>query len=149
MTVEPFIELSIRNLRAVGSNKSTTITGIILNQGSSTAYRAEAEIVMGETSQTSFIGDIDPGSEVAFRVDIDRYNATAILNIKYYNVFNEIETKQMPVKVYPKEEAAPVVQPEQPQVERWIIVAGVLVFLCGAAFIIYRTVKKSRIAVRA
>ncbi|MEM2816102.1 MAG: hypothetical protein QW056_00885 [Candidatus Bathyarchaeia archaeon] len=149
VTVEPFIELSIRNLRAVGSNKSTTITGIILNQGSSTAYRAEAEIVMGETSQTSFIGDIDPGSEVAFRVDIDRYNATAILNIKYYNVFNELETKQMPVKVYPKEEAAPVVQPEQPQVERWIIVAGVLVFLCGAAFIIYRTVKKSRIAVRA
>lgn len=148
VTVEPFIELAIRNLRAAGSNTSTTVTGIILNYGSSTAYRAEAELIMGETAQTSFIGDVDPGSEVAFRVDINKYNATAILKIKYYNVFNELETVQIPIIVYPKEEAVPVIQPEQPQVERWIIVAGVLVFLICAAFIIYRTMKKSRIAAR-
>ncbi|MCX8177170.1 MAG: hypothetical protein N3F10_02585 [Candidatus Bathyarchaeota archaeon] len=148
VVVEPFIELTIRNLRAAGSNTSTTVTGIILNYGSSTAYRAEAEVIMGETVQTSFIGDIDPGSEVAFRVDVDRYNATATLKIKYYNVFNELEAIQMPIKVYLKEEAAPVIKPEQPQVERWIIVAGVLVFLFCAALIIYRMMKKSRNAAR-
>ncbi|MEM3641728.1 MAG: hypothetical protein QXH37_07405, partial [Candidatus Bathyarchaeia archaeon] len=146
--VEPFIELVTKNIRATGTNASSTLTGIIINYGSSTARCVEAELKIGDTVQSSFIGDIDPGSEIAFRVDINKYNTTAILTLKYYNVFNEQETKEMYVSIALQEEvASPPVQAEQWPVERWVIVAGVIVFLAVSTVIIYRMMKKSKLPV--
>jgi len=143
--VEPFIELVISNIRATGTSASSTVTGIIVNYGSSTARCVEAELKIGDTVQSSFIGDIDPGSEIAFRVDIDKYNGTALLTIKYLNVFNEQETKETSVSITLQEETAPPpTQTEQGPIERWIIVAGVIVFLAAATLMIYRMMKKTR-----
>jgi hypothetical protein len=145
VTVEPFIELDVRNIRAVGKASSSTVTGIILNYGSTTAYRVEVELKIGNTTQSSFIGDVDPGSEVAFKVDIECFNNSATLTVKYYNVFNEVESKKVDVKVQlQEEEAPPATEKEQPLIERWIIVAGVLIFLAAAIFLIYRITRKSR-----
>ncbi|MEM3601912.1 MAG: hypothetical protein QXN87_04480, partial [Candidatus Bathyarchaeia archaeon] len=145
VTVEPFIELDVRNIRAVGKASSSTVTGIVLNYGSTTAYRVEVELKIGNATQSSFIGDVDPGSEIAFKVDIDRFNTSAILTVKYYNVFNEVELKKVDVKVQlQEEEAPPTAEKEQPSIERWVIVAGVLIFLAVAIFLIYRIMRKSR-----
>jgi hypothetical protein len=43
-----------------------------------------------------------------------------------------------------EEEAPPATEKEQPLIERWIIVAGVLIFLAAAIFLIYRITRKSR-----
>ncbi|MGB9854391.1 MAG: hypothetical protein ACPLRY_06265 [Candidatus Bathyarchaeales archaeon] len=146
VTVEPFIELVTKNLRAIGTNASSTVTGIIVNYGSSTARCVEAELKIGDTVQSSFIGDVDPGSEIAFRVDINKYGNTALLTLKYYNIFNEQETKEMNVTVTLQEEVTPPpTQTEQWPAERWIIVAGVIVFLAVSTIMIYRMMKKSRL----
>ena len=148
VTVEPFIELLIRNIRATGTNSSSTVTGIIVNYGSSTAYRVETELKIGDTVQSSFIGDIDPGSEVAFRVDINKYNDTALLTVRYYNIFNEKDSKEVNVSITLQEEAAPPpTQGEEWPIERWVIVAGVIVFLAIATVMIYKMMKKSKPAV--
>jgi len=146
VTVEPFIDLLIRNVRATGTNSSSTVTGIIVNCGSSAAYRVEAELKVGERVESSFIGDVDPGSEVAFRVDVDKFSSSAVLSIKYYNVFNEVESKQINVTVKLQEETTTKPpQIEQPYLERWIIVAGVIVFMAIAILLIYKMMKKARI----
>jgi hypothetical protein len=143
--VEPFIELVISNIRATGTSASSTVTGIIVNYGSSTSRCVEAELKIGDIAQSSFIGDIDPGSEIAFRVDIDKYNDTALLTIKYLNVFNEQEKKETTVSITLQEETAPPpTQTEQWPIERWIIVAGVIVFLAAATLMIYKMMKKTR-----
>jgi hypothetical protein len=147
VTVEPFIELLIRNIRATGTSSSSTVTGVIVNYGSSAAYRVEAEVKIGDTVQSSFIGDIDPGSEVAFRVDINKYNSTAVLEVRYYNIFNERESKKMNISIALQEEAAPPpTRAEELPIERWVIVAGVIVFLAVATLMIYKMMKKSRLA---
>lgn len=146
VTVEPFIELSIKNIRATGKNASSTVTGIIINYGSTVARCVETQLKIGETEQSSFIGDVDPGSEIAFRIDINKYNETAVLTLKYLNAFNEEETKEINVSITLQEET-PSTTPETEQwpLERWIIVAGVIVFLAVSTLIIYRMMKKTKL----
>ncbi|MEM3703569.1 MAG: hypothetical protein QXX79_04010 [Candidatus Bathyarchaeia archaeon] len=147
VTVEPFIELLIRNIRATGTNSSSTVTGIIINYGSSAAYRVEVEVKIGDAVQSENIGDVEPGAEVAFRVDIDKYNSTALLTVRYYNIFNERESKEMGVSITLREEAVPPpVQAEEWLIERWVIVVGVIVFLAISTMMIYKMMKKSRLA---
>jgi hypothetical protein len=146
VVVEPFIELLIRNIRGTGTNSSSTITGIITNFGSSTAYRVEVELRIGEAAQSETIGDIGPGEEAAFRVDIGRYNNTALLTVSYYNIFNEREVKEMNVGITLREEAVPpTAQAEEWPIERWVIVAGVIIFLVIATTMIYRMMKKTKL----
>ncbi|MGB9778081.1 MAG: hypothetical protein ACPLW8_01640 [Candidatus Bathyarchaeales archaeon] len=146
VTVEPFIELLTRNVRATGTNVSSTVTGIIINYGSSTAYRVEVELKIEDVVQSETIGDVGPGEEVAFRVDINKYNSTALLTMRYYNIFNERESKEMNVTVTMREEAAPpTTKAEEWPIERWIIVAGVIVFLAVATVMIYKMMKKTRL----
>lgn len=145
VVVEPFIELLIKNVKGTGTNASSTVTGILVNYGSSTAYRVEVEVKIGDTVQSENIGDIGPGEEVAFRVDVDKFNSTALLTVKYYNVFNERESKDMNVSIILREEAAPPITHEEWPIERWIIVAGVIVFLAIATVMIYRMMKKTRL----
>jgi hypothetical protein len=146
VVVEPFIELAIRSVKATGTNASSTVTGTLINYGSSTAYRVEVELKIGNTIASENIGDIGPGEEVAFRVDIDNYNETAVLTVRYYNIFNEINTNEMTITIIKREEAAPITAKEEGwPIERWVITAGVMVFLAVAALLIYRMMKKTRV----
>lgn len=143
--VEPFIDLALRNVKATGTGATSTVSGIIVNYGSAMAYRVEVELKIGDVSQSSFVGDIEPGSEIAFRVDMNKYSDSAILTIKYYDVFNKLESKATNITITLQETAPPTVQGGEFTVERWIIVTGVIIFLAVAAVLIYRTVKKSKL----
>ncbi|MEM3442194.1 MAG: hypothetical protein QXV09_07930, partial [Candidatus Bathyarchaeia archaeon] len=146
VVVEPFIDLMVRNVKATGTNATSTLTGILVNYGSSTAYRVEVELIVGDAVGWSLIGDVDPGSEVAFRLDVSKYNESAVLTVKYYNMFNELESKGMNVSIALQEETeTPSTQQEQLPIERWIIVVGVIVFLAVATVLIYKMMKKSKI----
>ena len=146
VVVDPFIELVIRGLKASGTNASSTVSGTLVNYGSSTAYRVEVEVKIGDTVASETIGDVGPGEEVAFRVDINKYNATALLTVRYYNIFNEIELKETCITITRREEAAPqTAKTQELPIEKWVIVAGVMAFLIAAALLIYRMMKKTKI----
>ncbi len=142
IVVEPFIDLQIRDVKATGTPTSSTVSGIIVNYGSATAYRVEASLKVNNVSRSTFIGDIGPGSEVAFRIDVSTYNETGVLRIRYYNIFNELDYVEAIVKIILQEETttAPV-QSKGIGIETWIIVVAVTVFLTVSAFLIYRFLK--------
>ena len=146
VVVEPFIDLVIKDLKAVGSNSSSSVTGIIINYGSATASRVEICVKIGNASKSSFIGDVESGSQVAFKVEVPAYNESAILQLSYYNALDELTIEEKPISImYQAEETAPP-PPEQgmPAIERWIIVAAVIVFLFVSALLIYKMMKKTR-----
>jgi len=139
--VEPFIDLRIKNIKATGTKSSSTISGTIVNYGSATAYRVEVSLEVNNVVGSTLIGDVDPGSEVAFRIDVPGYNETGVLRISYYNVFNELSCSEMVVKITLREEAVVPVQKKEVGIETWIIVGAVAVFLAVSAFLIYRFLK--------
>ncbi|MEM2987936.1 MAG: hypothetical protein QXK26_02700, partial [Candidatus Bathyarchaeia archaeon] len=144
--VEPFIDLTLRNVKATGTGTTSTASGIVVNYGSAIAYRVEVELKIGDFTQSSFIGDVEPGSEIAFRVDINKYSDSAVLTVRYYDIFNKLESKATNITITLQEVAPPTVKGEEFPIERWIIVVGVIIFLAVAALLIYRTVKKSKLA---
>lgn len=139
--VEPFIDLQIREVKATGTPSSSTVSGIIVNYGSATAYRVEVSLSINNIVKSTFIGDIDPGSEVAFRVDVPTYSETGILRIRYYNVFNELNSIETAIRITLREETITPTQTEKTGTETWIVVVAVTVFLAVSAFLIYRFLK--------
>ncbi|MEM3617667.1 MAG: hypothetical protein QXK47_01160 [Candidatus Bathyarchaeia archaeon] len=143
--VEPFIDLTLRNVKATGTGATSTVSGIIVNYGSAIAHRVEVELQISDATQSSFIGDVEPGSEIAFRVDVNKYSDSAVLTVRYYDIFNKLESKEMNITITLQEVSPPTVKGGEFTIERWIIVAGVIIFLAVAAVLIYRTVKKSKL----
>ncbi|MEM0006742.1 MAG: hypothetical protein QXR89_00535 [Candidatus Bathyarchaeia archaeon] len=145
VTVEPFIELVLRNVKATSTGTTSKITGTITNYGSSAAKRVEVEAKIGSATGTWFIDVIDPGSDAVFTVDVGAYAESATLTVRYYNAFDELASKSMNVTITLQEAAQQQIQGEEFPIERWIIVAGVIIFLAVATVLIYRTVKKSKL----
>ncbi|MEM3546980.1 MAG: hypothetical protein QXU47_00595 [Candidatus Bathyarchaeia archaeon] len=140
--VEPFIDLQIREVKATGTASTSTVSGVVVNYGSATAYRVEASFIVNNISRSTIVGDVDPGSEVAFRIDIPAYNETGVLRIRYYNIFNELTSIDTIVRIVLREEAiTPAVQGGGVGVETWIIVVAVTIFLTISALLIYRFLK--------
>jgi hypothetical protein len=145
VVVEPFIELVLRNIKATSTGATSKITGTITNYGSSEAKRVEVEVKIGSATGTWFIDVIDPGSDAVFTVDVGAYAESAILTVKYYDAFDQLASKTMNVTITLQETPQQQVKGEEFPIERWIIVAGVIIFLVVAAILIYRTVRKSRL----
>jgi hypothetical protein len=145
IVVEPFIELVLRNVKATSTGATSKITGTITNYGSSAARRVEVEVKIGSAAGTWFIDAIDPGSDAVFTVDVGAYAESAILTIRYYDAFDQLASKTMNVTITFQEAAQQQVKGEEFPIERWIIVAGVVIFLVVATVLIYRTVKKAKL----
>ncbi|MCD6464962.1 hypothetical protein J7L27_01165 [Candidatus Bathyarchaeota archaeon] len=145
VVVEPFIDLLVKDIRAIGRNTSSTITGVIVNRGSATAYRVEAIFQVNGVNRSMLVGDIEPGSELAFRVEVPKYGENGTLRITYYNIFDEFNSREMNVKIEPQfETKITPVQEEGMGFEKWIVIGVVAAFLSIAAFLIYRLLRKSR-----
>jgi len=137
--VEPFIELVIKDVRAYGTNTTASVSGTIVNYGSATAYRVEASLEVNNVSRSTFVGDVETGSEVAFRIDVPTYADVGTLRIKYYNIFNELQSKEMEISIE-KQIEVPVAPPKQEGIppEMWIVIGAVVAFLAVSAFLIYK-----------
>lgn len=142
VVVEPFIDLLIKDVRAIGKSSMSTVSGTIVNYGSATAYRVRAIFQIEDESRSTLVGDVAPGDELAFRIDLPKYGERGVLRIEYYNIFDELAYREMSVSVE--------FQPETPiapapsggiGIEAWIVVAAVVVFLSLASFLIYRVLR--------
>ncbi|MEM2568464.1 MAG: hypothetical protein QXT67_00770 [Candidatus Bathyarchaeia archaeon] len=142
VVVEPFIDLLIKDVSAIGRT-SSTVSGIIANYGSATAYRVRAVFQVGGTTGSALVGDIAPGDEVIFKVEVPDYDETGILRIEYYNIFDELMVREMQVSIVEQ----PIETPTTPTpkegigLEMWIVIVAVIAFLSFAAFLIYRALR--------
>jgi PKD repeat protein len=113
IALEPFIDIVVRDLKAEASGNVLEVSGTLINYGSATAYRVEVRVDAGNSSSSSFVGDVDPGSQTAFRVRVQASESlgdTAKLYVSYYNIFNERDARELPIsitRVQPKVEEKP------------------------------------------
>ncbi|MCX8205046.1 MAG: hypothetical protein N3H31_05295 [Candidatus Nezhaarchaeota archaeon] len=142
VVVEPFIDLLIKDVSATGRASSSTVAGTVVNYGSATAYRVKAVFQVGGASRSVLIGDVAPGDELTFKVEVPRYEEVGVLRIEYYNVFNELYSRELQVDVELRAEAPAAPAPNVVVgVEAWVVVVAVVAFLTTAALLIHRALK--------
>ncbi|MEM3591540.1 MAG: hypothetical protein QW702_05515 [Candidatus Bathyarchaeia archaeon] len=142
VVVEPFIDLLVKDISASGKVSSSTVSGVVANYGSATAYRVRATFNIGNMSGFVLVGDVTPGEEMAFKVEVPRYGETGTLRIEYYDAFNEQFSKEFLISVEMLPEA-PVTLPKEEGLgfERWIVIGAVIAFLVFAFLLIYRALR--------
>ncbi|MCX8185140.1 MAG: hypothetical protein RMI56_03650 [Sulfolobales archaeon] len=145
VVVEPFVDLTLRDLKATIVTDTLRVSGVLVNYGSASAYRAGARVCLsGGRCAESFIGDVESGAQRAFSVTMSAVPLLDVvrLTIYYYNVYNELQHIEFSVSVTvtttPTQTTTPV--ENQYTIERWIIIATVAGFLVGVAYLIYRVV---------
>jgi hypothetical protein len=140
IAIQPYIDLTIKDLKAEESGGTVRITGTIINYGSATAYRVKAQYMQSET----YIGDIEPGGEAAFKIEASSTgNSKATIEITYQNAFNEKETIKVNATITRVQEIVQQ-QPAQPTLGTWttmIITAATTIFLAIATTMIYKMYK--------
>ena len=101
--VEPFIRIVARELSAVFTpSEGLKISGTLINMGSATAQRVEVVACVDSTCKSSFIGDVDPASQTAFRIDVPLPRVESdkcTLIIRYYNSYNTLETMNLSINI--------------------------------------------------
>ncbi|MEM2961331.1 MAG: hypothetical protein QXU67_06970, partial [Candidatus Bathyarchaeia archaeon] len=146
VVVDPFIDLLIKDVRATGKSSSSTVSGVIINYGSATAYRVKAVFEVRDVNESRLIGDVAPGDELAFRIDLPRYGESGMLRIEYYNIFDELASREMllNIELQPETPITPIPS-EGIGFETWIVVAAVIIFLSLAFLLIYRALRSRSI----
>ncbi|MEM1989080.1 MAG: hypothetical protein QW782_00385 [Candidatus Bathyarchaeia archaeon] len=140
--VEPFIDLVVKDINTFGRNYSSVVSGVVANYGSATAYRVRATLSVGGINGSVLIGDIPPGDEMVFKVDVPVYGEKGTLIIEYYNIFNEQFSRELSVNIRLIYEA-PAAPPASQGLafEQWIVIGAVAAFLSFASFLIYRALR--------
>jgi hypothetical protein len=140
IAIQPYIDLTIKDLKAEEYGGTVRITGTIINYGSATAYRVKAQYMQSET----YIGDIEPGGEAAFKIEASSTGSSkATIEITYQNAFNEKETIKVNATITRIQEVTPP-QQQQPTRISWTtitIIAATTIFLAIAATMIYKMYK--------
>jgi hypothetical protein len=147
LAVEPFIELSLTQVTTSLSNGTLKIGGTLINYGSQTAYRVNIIAYTSNLSSSYFIGDMDPASQSAFRIEVpvpsyvNKENVTLI--ITYYNTYNELYRREInfQVSAQPTETHTQITQTtgnilNNVEIRAAIVMIGA--FLLFTAIIIYR-----------
>lgn len=118
-----------------------TVTGVLLNQGLATARNVLAIVEYDGKAATGFIGDVDPGGQMPFRVELENVSytgSTCTLIIKYLDDYNTIYTTY--TQLVPEIGVVPSPQSpasERPSDYRSIIIAMIAVFLIAVFVLIY------------
>ena len=143
IALEPFIDIVVKDLRAEASGNILEVSGTLINYGSATAYRVEVKVWAGNDSSSTFVGDVEPGSQTAFRVRVpisESVSDTATMSIGYYNIFNEHYVRELPIsitRVQPKVEEKPAHETSS-TFYGVLTIALIAVFLVLVGFLIFR-----------
>lgn len=142
IAIEPYIDLTIRELKAEATSETLKISGVIINYGSATAYRVKIQVKTMETSRKgeTYIGDIEAGGQTAFRIELNISGGEekAELEIQYQNIFNEQYniTIQTPITKITTQTRI-VEQPTTPW-EATTITIIIAIFLAATTIMLYR-----------
>lgn len=145
LLVEPFIDLVLSATQAYIARRELTISGVLSNVGLATARSVVIKAVYGNTSKDMLIGDVDPGSQTAFRLELGNVefeSHTAELYVYYRDEYGRVKVLVYEVPVVATQvEEAPITLAKQPALDYTYITLAVVVFLGIVAIAIYRYLK--------
>lgn len=145
VAIEPYIDLIIKDLKAELSSGNLKISGTIINYGSATAYRVKIQTKTLNTKTTSetYIGDIEAGGQIAFRIDLKGVMETeekAEIMVIYQNIFNEQYTRSLETGITKIEIITPPKTQEEIPLTNWhTVTIAVIIFLVIIGALSYKT----------
>jgi len=147
--IEPFIDLKVANLKASGVGNVLTVSGTIVNYGLATARNVEVAVLEEDGMLgASFLGDLDPASQYAFRVEAsaDRPISSLVLKISYRDEYGVSRYVELPIAIsYEQRSVSPTIRVNRdhmPLLTHSVTIALVVVFLVFMVLILYRYVRK-------
>ncbi|ABN70529.1 hypothetical protein Smar_1439 [Staphylothermus marinus F1] len=147
--VAPFIDLEISpDITVRYSSGELVVNGLIINYGVSSARSVYVKLIYENYSTLSFIGDIDPASQAAFRLETKMekpptHNITLIIG--YRDDYNGVYEKEISLPVQIVEEAkTPIPTAEKQDYTIYYIIVTVMVgvFLSAIFYVLHKYMKK-------
>jgi len=146
--IEPFIDLRLaKDVKAELRGYSLIVSGTIINYGLATARSVEVKVIVEDGTSSSFIGDIDPASQSAFRIEMKLYRRVEKVKLEVtcqddYGIVHK-STAIVPVEVIPLTTTTPEQKPPIPLGLGYIIVLIIVAaFLIVVAILLHRYLKK-------
>lgn len=141
----PFIRLNIHDVKAVYRANYVKVTGTIMNIGSATAERIVAYLIYGDFNVSTFIGDLDPGSEATFSIEasINYSGSSGFLEVVYTDSYDQLHKIKVPLSIE-YEEIVEITETPKPVLgtTEYIVIVIVAIFLAIAVYTIYRMMKQ-------
>ena len=145
LILHPFIKLNVHDIKAVYRDGNVKISGTILNIGSATAERIVAYFMYNGKNASTFIGDLDPGSETTFSIETssEYSGSNGFLEIVYADSYDQTHKIRIPITVE-YEEITEVTETPKPILgtTEYIVIGIVALFLAVAVYIMYRMMKQ-------
>ncbi len=145
--IEPFIQLGLgADTRATYRSGGLVVSGTVINYG---IVQARSVIIIaryGNCSSSTFIGDMDPASQTAFRIDIEcpRFYKDVEIEIVYRDEYNRIQVVNTTLPVSYEVMVATTVMSQVgiPWHSYLPVVVAIAVFLIVVGYAILRLLRK-------
>ncbi len=123
-----------------------SISGTVTNYGIASARSVVVKAIYGNSYGETLIGDIDPASQSAFRIEINVNNIgsdAVVLEIVYRDDYGRIDTVNytIPISVQQTTLTTATLQQETVIYNHHVVIAIVAVFLAVIGYFLYRYVK--------
>ncbi|MDK6028184.1 hypothetical protein QPL79_02240 [Ignisphaera sp. 4213-co] len=144
--IEPFIDISLLDSKATLSGKSLSISGTVANYGIASARSVVVKAIYGNSYGETLVGDIDPASQSAFRIEINVNNIssnTVVLKIVYRDEYGRTDVINYTVPIIIQQTTSTVTISQQEAViyNHYVIIAIIATFLTVIGYFLYRYVK--------
>lgn len=147
--VEPFIEMKIVNARAVAVDRTLTVSGTVINYGLTVARNVEVVVLGGDkVLGTTFLGDIDPATQYAFRIEssVDKQLTSLIIKVSYRDEYNIKHHTNISIPlIYEQKTTTPVAltnRGNEINLQYFVVAIAVALFLILMGILFYKYVKK-------
>ena len=145
--VEPFVQIVLSSdTRARYSTNLLTVSGTVINYGISRARSVVITVYYGNCSSSAFVGDLDPASQIAFRVDVEcpEFHSKAVVMIMYRDEYNRVYATNFTLPVLRIITSTPSTL--RMRVVPWHsympVIAAIICFLIVVGYAIVRLLKK-------
>ena len=148
--VEPFVRLVLGpDTKAEWRKGVLTVGGTLINTGTATAHSVEIRVYADGRQGYTFLGDLDPGDQTAFRIDLEGLQPVERVNltVSYIDVYNRAHSASyvIPVKVYEERRTATAsveagIQVEPPR--GWVAAPVAAAVAAAVIFMLARRVKR-------
>ncbi|MCS7128523.1 MAG: hypothetical protein RMI83_04560 [Desulfurococcaceae archaeon] len=146
--IEPFIDLRVISTKAELRGSTLIVSGVLANYGLATARSIEVAVTYSGLRASTFIGDLDSASQTAFRVELsvnDTISKEAIIELDYRDEYYRLESMSFNITVV-QIPITTTIQPLQKwpiiEVEHYLVIAIVAVFLTVFLLLLYRYLRK-------
>lgn len=145
--IEPFIDITLLDSKARFANGLLTVSGTIANYGIASARSVVARIIYDNKYQETLIGDLDPASQSAFRIEMKTEKTVSdsvSLQILYRDDYGRILTENYVIPLQIQVVETPTATQTQqilPLYNHYLVISIIVVFLVIIGYILYRYIK--------